>query len=139
MTYEIPEQHSGNNGLAIVSLVSSITGWVLFFALLCVNLFILPMFAVATIGIGLILYICLFPASCLSPLAWLIGIITGYVSINQINESNQTGKGMAKASLIMGYIGLGMVILSLCALVVLGLTGVSIPLLEEILNELRIY
>jgi hypothetical protein len=139
MTYESLEQSTENNGLAIVSMVSGILGWALFIALLCVNLFLLPMLAVATIGLGLVLYICLLPATCLSPLAWLIGIITGHISLGQIRATNQAGKKMAKAGLIMGYIGLGFMLLSLCAIIILALTGVSIPVLDEILNQLGIY
>lgn len=139
MAYSSFEQRTDNNGLAVVSMVSGIVGWVLFIALLCVNLFLLPVIAVATFGIGLLLYICILPAGCLSPIAWIVSIITGHVSLNQIRSSGQAGEGMAKSGLIMGYIGMGLMIISICALIILALTGVSIPVFDQLLYDLGIY
>lgn len=139
MTYTSIEQRTENNGLAVFSMVSGIVGWVLFVALLCVNFFLLPVIAVATLGIGALLYLCVLPAGCLSPIAWVIGIVTGHASLNQIRTSGQAGEGMAKAGLIMGYIGIGLTIISICAVIFLVLAGISIPGIDQILYDLGIY
>lgn len=111
------------NGLAVTSLIVGILSWVLALGLACLNWVILPLVTVATMGFGSILYICTLAVGCFSPLGWLIGTITGYVSKNQIKQSGEEGAGMANAGFIMNVIGLGITILLVCAGVVLGLMG----------------
>lgn len=113
------------NGMAVTSLVVGILSWVLALGLACLNWVILPLVTVATMGVGGVLYVCTLAVGCLSPLGWLIGTITGYVSKNQIKRSGEEGIGMANAGFIMNVIGLGITILLVCAGVVLGLLGVA--------------
>lgn len=112
------------NGLAVTSLITGILAWVLAIALACVNWVILPLITVATMGFGGLLYICTLTVGCLSPLGWLIGVITGYVAKNQIKQSGMDGAGMANAGFIINTIGLGVTILGICAIAGLGLFGV---------------
>jgi hypothetical protein len=121
----------GNNGMAITSLIFNILAWVLALIMLCINFVIVPLATAATFGGGLIFYVCTLPVSCLSPLGWLVGAITGYVAKNQIKETGVGGMGMANAGLIMSAIGLGITLLLICLAVVLPLVGVSIPFLSD--------
>jgi hypothetical protein len=41
----------------------------------------------------------------------LIGVITGHIGLNQIKKTGDSGRGLAIAGLIIGYIGLAVVIL----------------------------
>ncbi len=90
-----------------------------------------------TLGFGSVLGLCLIPVQCLVPISWISGIITGHVSLKQIKESGDVegGRGMAIAGLISGYIGMVIVCLLLLAFAVLMITGVSVPLIEDILRE----
>jgi len=111
-------QTGQTNGLAITSLVLGILSWVLALALACLNWVILPLITVATMGAGGLLYICTFAVGCLSPLGWLIGVITGYTAKNQIKQTGMDGAGMANAGFIMNAIGLGLTILGICGIVI---------------------
>jgi len=44
------------NGMAITSLIAGILSWVLALILACLNWVIVPLFALATMGVGLMLY-----------------------------------------------------------------------------------
>jgi hypothetical protein len=118
-----------NNTMATVSLISSISGWVLLVLNLCVNFLLLPMLTVITAGFGGLLYICTGCLGCLSPIAWLVAVITGHVGKGQIKQTGEGGDGQAAAGLIMGYIGLGLILLSICVIVILSIAGVSLPIL----------
>lgn len=67
---------------------------------------------------------------------WFIGsiaaLITGYVAKNEIKKSNGSvgGKGLADAGLILGWVGIGLSVLSVCLiiLVAIGMIGGSIAL-----------
>jgi hypothetical protein len=41
----------------------------------------------------------------------ILAIVFGFVAMSQIKERNQAGKGMATAGLILGFIGLGTLVL----------------------------
>jgi hypothetical protein len=41
----------------------------------------------------------------------ILAIIFGFVALSQIKERHQSGKGMATAGLILGFIGLGLLVL----------------------------
>jgi uncharacterized membrane protein len=41
----------------------------------------------------------------------ILAIIFGFISMSQIKERNQAGKGMATAGLILGFIGIGTLVL----------------------------
>lgn len=122
---------SSNNGMAIASLVFGILAWLLALIMLCLNFVIVPMLAVATFGVGGFLYICTISISCLSPLGWLVGAVTGYVAKNQIRQMGLDGMGMANAGFLMSLIGLGLTLLSICALIILPMIGISVPILSD--------
>ena len=123
-------QSQKSNSLAITSLISGVLGWVIFLILLCINLVILPIITVATFGFGGIFYICTAALGLVSPISWLVAVVAGHVAHNQIKASGEGGLNMAKVGLITGYIGLGITVISICAIIVLLLAGVSVPLLD---------
>lgn len=43
----------------------------------------------------------------------IVGIITGHMSLGQIKQTGEQGRGLALAGLIVGYVGLGFVLLGL--------------------------
>lgn len=45
----------------------------------------------------------------------LAGAIMGHISLNQIKRSGEKGRGMAMAGVIVGWVGLGLVILGAIA------------------------
>lgn len=126
------------NGMAITSIVFSGLAWLIFLMGLCFNFLILPLFAVLTLGIGSVLALCWLPVSCLSPIGWLVGVISGHVANNQIKETGDAGSGLAKAGLISGYVGLGLLLISICVITGLVASGASVPLIDEIFRNLNI-
>jgi hypothetical protein len=66
----------------------------------------------------------------------IVAVITGHMAQSEIKKSGGmiTGKGMATAGLIMGYLALAGGLCALCLVIVLPLLGVglSIPLLNNI-------
>jgi hypothetical protein len=50
----------------------------------------------------------------------ILAIIFGFIAMSQIKERNQAGKGMATAGLILGFIGLGTLILVIIFAVAVG-------------------
>lgn len=119
-----------NNGLAITSMVVGILGWVFSLIGLCINFVIVPAITAITVGWGALIYICTCMPVLIPPIFWIIGLVTGYVGRNQITETGDGGMGMAKAGIIMAYVGLGLGILSVCVITILMLTGASLPFLE---------
>ena len=124
-----------NNTLAMVSMLCGIGGWLLEFGLLCFGSTIGSVIAFATLGIG---FLCLAPIYCFPILAWLGAIITGHIALGQLKVSGESGSGLAKTGLISGYIGLAIFLLSLCAIAILILAGVSIPFIDDIIGEINI-
>jgi hypothetical protein len=123
MGYSPISQQSRTNGMAVTSLIMSILAWVLALTLLCVNFIILPLFTVATLGIGGVLYICTLAIGCVSPLFWLVGAITGYTARNQIRQRGDGGMGMANFGFISSLVGLGITLLGVCIIAVMFATG----------------
>lgn len=122
----------GSNSMATFSFVSGLIGWIILLLTICANI-IIAILAIATFGIGSVLGICTGAVGIISPIAWLIAIITGHVAKGQINRTGEAGGGSATMGLIMGYIGLGLFGLSICVLIILSLAGVavSIPFLTD--------
>jgi hypothetical protein len=52
----------------------------------------------------------------------ILAIVFGFVAMSQIKERNQSGRGMALAGLILGFIGVGLLVL---AILVIALGGSS--------------
>jgi len=82
---------------------------------------------------GSVLGICTTAVGIISPFAWLIAIITGHIAKGQIRHTGEAGGGSATAGLIMGYIGLGLLLSTICVITILSLAGVaiSIPFLTD--------
>jgi hypothetical protein len=120
---------SRTNGNATASLVLGIVSWVLFLVTVCLNWVIVPLFALATMGVGLIVYFCTLGMACLSPILWLIGAILGNTAKNQIRRTGEGGAGAANAGFIMNLIGLILTALSICGLIayvaLVGTAGLS--------------
>ena len=120
---------SRTNGNATASLVIGIISWVLFLVTVCLNWVIVPLFAIVTLGAGLIVYICTIGMACISPIGWLIGTILGNSAKKQIRQSGEGGASMANAGFIMNLIGLILTILSICGLIayiaLVGTAGIS--------------
>lgn len=99
--------------------MSSLVGWVLGGLGSCgAVLFLVPFLAPCT---GFI-----FAAGCVA------GVITGHIARSQIRAGGgaQTGQGMALAGLVLGWIGVGLLIVAVClglmVIVVLALLGPAI-------------
>jgi hypothetical protein len=104
---------------------------------LCSNFLIFPLI-LATFGLGVLLYICLVPLGCLPPFAWIGAVVSGHMANANIKSEGVGNAGMAKAGLIMGYIGIGLVVITACVVVVMILAGVSIPW-TDMLNLDNVY
>jgi hypothetical protein len=67
----------------------------------------------------------------------IIAVITGHMAKREIRESagRQTGDGLATAGLILGYLHLGVTVLSVCAVVALLALGLSPLLCLPFANE----
>lgn len=124
-----------NNRLALTSMILGIIGLVLLIILACLFWGVLPLFTVATIGIGAVVYICVVPLMCLPPLVSLAAVITGHIGKNQIKQTGEGGNGMATTGLITGYIGLALVLLSICIISIVAIAGGSIPIFDQIFNQ----
>ena len=66
----------------------------------------------------------------------LTAIITGHMAKKEIQESQGRlgGDGMATAGLVMGYLQLVPVVFCICIVGIMFLMGMSIPILDSILN-----
>ena len=123
---QIPQQvqylpQPKTNGSAIASMVLGIVSWILYIALWCFNSTIGAFLTVFTYGAGLL---CLLPLSCISPLLWLIGIITGHVGLSQVKRTGESGRAMAVTGLVLNYLGLGLIVGGTLVVLILVLTGV---------------
>ena len=60
----------------------------------------------------------------------VVAVITGHMAKNEIRSSlgRLTGEGLATAGQVMGYIQLGLLVLSLCVFLVFLAFGIGIPL-----------
>jgi hypothetical protein len=109
------------NGNAIASMVLGIVSWILYIGLWCFNATFGTLMTIATYGIGLL---CLLPLSCISPLLWLIGVITGHLGSSQIKRTGEGGQGLAVTGLILNYLGLGLIVGGTIVILILVVTGV---------------
>ena len=113
-----------NNRMALTSLISGIVAWVLWLLLLCFNWTIGLVFSLVTFGLA---GICFSIVSFLPVIPWLVAVVTGHVGISQIGRTGESGKGLAIAGLIMGYLG---VVLTLCTLVLYVLSALGLVALS---------
>jgi hypothetical protein len=59
----------------------------------------------------------------------IVGLILGYMARNQIQDSGGTmgGEGLAKAGIIVGWIGIGFTLIACCIVVLAFALGLGIP------------
>jgi len=59
----------------------------------------------------------------------IVGLILGYMARKQIRESGgvQGGEGMAKAGIIIGWIGVALALVGICITIAVLVLGVTIP------------
>jgi len=117
MRASYPPAPGKTNGNAIASLVIGILSWLIFLITLCLNWVIVPMFALATLGAGLVFYACTIGLACVSPIGWLIGTVLGNTAKGQIRRNGEGGAGMANAGFIMNLVGLVLTGLFLCGII----------------------
>jgi hypothetical protein len=122
----------GSNSMATVSFLSGLVGWIITLLTICANVLVVAL-AAATAGIASTLGVCTAVIACVSPITWLIGIITGHIAKGQIARTGEAGGGSATMGLLMSYLGLGLMLLSICVLAILAATGmaISIPFLTD--------
>ena len=77
--------------------------------------------AIAALVCGIVQFCGLFPAG-------IVAIILGHKAKRQIRQTGEHGHGLAKAGLILGYIGIALVIVGLVVPLLLGsLTPRAVP------------
>ena len=127
-----------NNTNAIISLIAGIAGWALFALSIMFGGTFGAFFTLATFGIGLF---CLIPLLCtigfIPPIGWIIAVLLGHKSLTEIRVSDQSGRGIAIAGLVMGYSGFGIYVFGIIAIVLILLFGGSLPILDEILRQMN--
>lgn len=66
----------------------------------------------------------------------LVAIVTGHMAKREIRESagQLSGDGMATAGLVLGYLQIVPAILCTCVIVVMLAMGVSVPILDSLIN-----
>jgi hypothetical protein len=74
--------------------------------------------------IASILGVTLFPT-----IGSIIGVILGYMARKEIQESRGAvgGEGLAKAGIIIGWIGIGLAVIGICLAIAFLVLGLSIP------------
>jgi hypothetical protein len=108
--------------MALWSMILGIIGWVAFLLSACSQFLIVPL-AILTIGFAALLNFLVIPLACISPIAWLLAVVFGHIGKGQIRMTGEEGRGMASAGQIMGYVGIGLTVLTVCALIFLAITG----------------
>ena len=128
--YYVPRP--GSNSMATISFLNGLVGWIITLLTICANVLV-GVLAVATAGLASTLGVCTSVIACVSPITWLLAIITGHIAKSQISRTGEAGGGSATWGLLMGYLGLGLMLLSICVLAILMATGalVSIPFLSD--------
>ncbi|MBN1317787.1 MAG: DUF4190 domain-containing protein [Anaerolineales bacterium] len=123
------------NKKAQISMLLGLGGWLVWLLLLCFNSTVGFLVGMATMGVGLI---CLIPLGLLPYLGWIPAIITGHSAIKELNQGGniERGRGMAVTGLVSGYLALGITLLGCLILVILTVAGVSIPIVDEIIQSL---
>jgi hypothetical protein len=77
--------------------------------------------AIAALVCGIVQFSGLFPAG-------IVAIILGHMAQRQIRQTEEDGYGLAKAGLILGYIGITLAIVGLVVALLVGLTSTPVPI-----------
>jgi Domain of unknown function (DUF4190) len=48
----------------------------------------------------------------------VLALIFGYIALKQIRERNQSGRGMAIAGVVLGWVGVGLLIIAIVAVLI---------------------
>jgi hypothetical protein len=119
------------NKNAQYSMYFGLGGWLVWAITFCLNLVV----GLATLGIGTI---CLIPLAIIPYLGWIPAVYTGHKALREIQESEgvEQGRGMAITGLVSGYIALGLTVLLCLVTGIMAATGVSLPIIDELLQQL---
>ena len=63
-------------------------------------------------------------ATALTGFGAVAGVITGHVALSQLKSDGKDGRGLALAGMIIGYVGVGIAVLSAVAKLALGIWGI---------------
>ena len=121
------------NRKAIASLWFGLGGWFIYFLGLCLDATVGAALAALTFGLGAL---CLVPLDFIPPLLWVAGVIAGHRGLHEIKETGQAGRGTAIAGLVVGYVGLGTVVLVILAIILLLITGIGLAWLTRFIPYL---
>jgi hypothetical protein len=129
--YTIPEEpvpvYPGapqRNTMATVSLILGVVTWVLALIVGCPSMFLF-------VGIGLVCFPVLLAG-------WVATLVTGYAARRQIRASGgqMEGEGYAKAGLIMGWIGVGLTLFILLAMLVIFILALLSPSVGNVFSDI---
>lgn len=112
------------NTMALVSLILGIVTWVLAILVACPSFFIF-------VGIGGLCFPVLL-------IGWVAALITGYAARRQIRAGGgqMEGEGYAKAGIIMGWIGVGLSLLVLLAMLVIFILALLSPSVGNVFSDI---
>lgn len=130
MGYQSASLPPKNNRMAIVSLTSGIIGWALGVVAPCAG----SCLGFLTLGLGTL---CIAPLGCLTPIGWLVAIVTGHIAKNQIKQTGEAGDGQASVGLMMGYVGLALLVLLLCIALVVAILAATGTITVKPLDPLQ--
>lgn len=108
MTYAAPGTNTPNNTKAIISAALGIGGWVLW----GFN-WIFGFFA----GVFFPLIICVLPLWLVQIGVHIAAIPYGHIALGEIQRTGEEGAPFAWIGLIAGYLSIGLLVLSICALI----------------------
>ena len=64
-------------------------------------------------------------AGWVTALGFIVAVICGHMATRQIKERGEGGESLAKAGLVIGYIGLGIMVLSVIVIVALSIMAMA--------------
>jgi hypothetical protein len=121
----IPGGNPTNNRNALTGMLCGLGGWLFYILGFCLDAVV----GAATAGLGAI---CLFPLDFVPPLLWLLAVIYGHLALSQIRHTGAGGRGQAVTGLVSGYLGLGILVLFVIAIIFILVTGFGAAWLTKI-------
>lgn len=110
-----------SNRLAATSLILGIVGWIIYLLQWCFDLTVGLLLAVVTGGSSAV---CGTVLDVLPFLLWIMGIISGHISLTRSKHLGGPGRGQAIGGLILSYLGLFFILLLVVFIIILIITGV---------------
>lgn len=116
--------------LATASLVLAVLGWVIYLLQWCFDLTLGLLLAAATVGMSAILstFFDILPF-----LLWLIGIITGHLSLARSGRAGASGINRTIWALVLNYLGFFLTLLFFILIIILIVNGVQSGWFEKVL------